>query len=122
MGPKRMRMGDGEGRRLHNEELNSLNSLPNIIRVIKSKRLRWAIHVAKMEESSSAFKILTDKPTSKIPLARLSRKWEDNIRMDLKHIGINARNLVDFAQDRGLLESPCECDIGSPGSIRHGIS
>ena len=55
-----------------------------------SRRLRWAGHVARMEESRSAFKMLTGKPTGKRPLWRLRRRWEDNIRMDLEEIGINA--------------------------------
>ena len=62
---------------------------PNIVRVIKSRRLRWAGHVARMEEDRSAFKILTNKPTEKRPLRRPRRRWEDNIRMDLEEIGIN---------------------------------
>jgi hypothetical protein len=61
---------------------------PNIVRVIKSRRLRWAGHVARMEEGRSSFKILTGKPT----LGRPRRRWEDNIRMDLEEIGINAGN------------------------------
>ena len=73
---------------------------PNIVGVIKSRRLRWAGHVARMEEGRSAFKILTDKPTRKRPLGRPRRIWENNIRMDLKEIGINAGNWVDSAQDR----------------------
>ena len=68
---------------------------PNIVRVIKSRKLRWAGHVARMEERRSAFKILTVKPTGKRPLGRPRRRWEDNIRMDLKEIGINTRNWVD---------------------------
>ena len=72
-----------EWRRLHNEELHSLYRSPNII---KSRRLRWAGHVARMEEGRSAFKILTGKPTRKRPLRRPRRRWEDNIRMDLEEI------------------------------------
>ena len=68
--------------------------------MIKSRRLRWAGHVARMEEGSSGFKILTGKPTGKIPLGRPRRIWEDNIRMDLDEIGINPGNWVDSAQDR----------------------
>ena len=68
---------------------------PNVVTVIKSIRLRWAGHVARMEESRSAFKILTRKPTGKRPLWRPRRRWEDNIRMDFKEIGINTRNWVD---------------------------
>ena len=71
-----------------------------IVRVIKSRRLRWAGHVARMEEGRSAFKILTGNPTGKRPLGRPKRRWEDNIRMDLEEIVINAGNWVDSAQDR----------------------
>ena len=73
---------------------------PNIVRVIKSRRLRWARHVARMEEGRSVFKILTGKPTGKRPLGRPKRKWEDNIRMDLEEIGISAGNWFDSAQER----------------------
>ena len=59
---------------------------PNIARVIKSRRLRWAGHVVRMVECRSAFKVLTGKPTLKRPLGRPRRRWEDNIRMDLKEI------------------------------------
>jgi hypothetical protein len=65
---------------------------PNIVRVIKSRRLRWAGHVARMEEGRSVFNILTGKPTGKIPLGRSMRRWKNNIRMDFKEIGINTRN------------------------------
>ena len=63
--------------------------------MIKSRRLRWAGYVARMEEGRSSFKILTGKPSG-----RPRRRWEDHIRMDLEEIGINAGNLVDSAQDR----------------------
>ena len=65
-----------------------------------SRRLRWADHVARMEEDRSSFKILIGTPTEKRPLGKLKRRWEDNIRNDLKSIGINTRNWVDSAQDR----------------------
>ena len=97
-GPKRDE--NGEWRRLHNEELHSLYRSPNIVRVIKSRRLRWAGHVARTEEGRSAFKVLTGKPTGKRPLGRPRRRWEDNIRMDLEEISINTGNWVDSAQDR----------------------
>ena len=96
MGP---RYEYGEWRRFH-EELHSLYSSPNIVRVIKSRRLRWAGHVARMKESRSAFKILTVTPTGKRHLGRSSRRWEDNIRMDLKGISINTRNWIDLIQVR----------------------
>ena len=90
---------------------------PNIVRVIKSKRLRWVGHVARMEGGRSAFKILIGKLTGKRPLRRPKRRCEENIRMDHKEIGVNTRNWVDSAQDRDLLESPCECGIKPPGFI-----
>ena len=87
---------NGEWRRLHNEELHSLYRSPNIVRVIKSRRLKWARHVARMEEDRSTFKILKGTPAGKRP----RRRCEDNIRMDLKEIRINTMNWVDAAQDR----------------------
>ena len=89
-----------EWRRLHNEELHSLYRSPNIISVIKSRRLRWVSHVARMEDGRSAFKTLTGTHTENIPLGKPRRRWEDNIRMSLKEIGINTMNWVDSAQDR----------------------
>ena len=77
-----------------------LYSSPNIVRVIKSRRLRWAGHVARIMECRSALKFLTGKPTGNRPLGRPRRRWEDNIRMDLEDIGINAGNWVDLAQIR----------------------
>ena len=73
---------------------------PNIVRVIKSRRLRWAGDVARMEEHRSAFKILTGTSAGKRPLGRPRRRWEDNIRMDIKEIGIYTMNWVDLAKDR----------------------
>ena len=75
-------------------------STPDIVSVIKSRRLRWAGHVARMEESRSSFRILTGTPAGKRSLGRPRRRCEDNIRMDLKEIGITTRNWVDLAQDR----------------------
>ena len=72
-------------------EIHSLYCSPNIVRVIKSRRLRWAVHVARMKTGRSAFKILTGKPTGKRPLGSPRHRWEDNIRMDLEVIDINAR-------------------------------
>ena len=68
--------------------------------MIKSRRLRWADHLARMEEVRSPFKISRGTPTRKRPSGRAWRRWEDNIRMDLEEIGINTRNWVDSAQDR----------------------
>ena len=88
------------GRRLHNEELHSLYRSPNIVRVIKSIRLRWAGHVARMEEGRSDFKISTGKSTGKRPLRRTRRRWDDNIRMGIEEIGISKGNWVDSALGR----------------------
>ena len=88
--------GGGQGSTMRN--FHSLYCSSNIVRVIKSRRLRRAGHVANMEENKSAFKILAGKPIGKRPLERPRRRWEDNIR--LKEIGINAENWVDSAQDR----------------------
>ena len=88
--------------------------------VIKSRRLRWAGHVTRLKEERSAFKILTGKSTGKRYLGRPRHRWEDNIRMDLKGIGVNVRSSIDSAQDRDYW-SPCECGIDPPGPISHGI-
>jgi hypothetical protein len=85
-GPKRDGV-TGEWRRLHNEELNDLYSPPNIIRVIKSRRMRWAGHVACMGEGRGAYRILLGRPEGRRPLGRPRRRWEDNIKMDLQEVG-----------------------------------
>jgi hypothetical protein len=85
-GPKRDQV-TGEWRRLHNQELSALYSSPNIIRVIKSRRLRWAGHVARMGERRGACRTLVGKPEGRRPLRRPRRRWEDNIKMDLREIG-----------------------------------
>jgi hypothetical protein len=81
-GPKRDDV-TGDWRKLHNEELYNLYSSPNIIRMIKSRRMRWAGHVARMEEARNAYGILVGKPEGKRPLGRRRRRWVDNIKMDL---------------------------------------
>ena len=77
----------GEWRRLHNEELNDLSSSPNIMRVIKSRRMRWAGHVARMGEEREVYRVLVGKPEGRRPLGRPRRRWVDNIRMDLREVG-----------------------------------
>ena len=73
--------------RLHNEELNDLYCSPNIVRVIKSRRMRWAGHVARMVEERGVYRVLVGKPEGRRPLGRPRRKWVDNIRMDLQEVG-----------------------------------
>jgi hypothetical protein len=73
--------------KLHNEELNNLFSSPNIVRVITSRRMRWAGHVARMGEERGVYRILVGKPEGRRPLGRPRRRWEDNIRMDLWKVG-----------------------------------
>ena len=72
---------------MHKEELNDLHSSPNIVRVIKSRRMRWAGHVARMREERGAYRFLAGKPEGKRPLGRPRRRWVYNIRMDLQEVG-----------------------------------
>jgi hypothetical protein len=88
-GPKRDEV-TGEWRRLHNKELYALYSLPNIIRVIKSRRLRWAGHVARIGKRRGAYRALVRKPEGRRPLGRPRRKSEDNIKMDIREVGWGA--------------------------------
>jgi hypothetical protein len=81
-GPKRDE-GTGEWRKLHNEELNNLYSLPSIVRVVKSRRMRWAGHVARMREERGVHKVLVGKPEENRPLGRPRHRWENNIKMDV---------------------------------------
>jgi hypothetical protein len=90
----------GEWRKLHNEELNNLYSLPNIVRVVKSKRMRWAGHVARMGEGRGVHRVLVGKPEGKRPLGRPRRRWEDNIKMDLQEVEGDCGNWMERAQDR----------------------
>jgi hypothetical protein len=77
----------GGWRKLHNEELHNLYFSPTIIRIIESRRMRWAGHVARMGPKRNAYRILVGKPDGKRPLGRPRRRWDDNIRMDLREIG-----------------------------------
>jgi len=90
----------GEWRRLHNEELNDLYTSPNIVRVIKSRRMRWVGHVARMGEESEVYRVLMGKPERKRPLVRPRRRWVDYIRTDLEEVGCGYMNWIGLAQDR----------------------
>ena len=98
-GPKRDEV-TGEWRKLHNEELSDLYSLPNIVRVVKSRRMRWAGHVARMGQGRGVHRVLVGKPEGKRPLGRPSRRWEDNIKMDVQEVGGGCGDWMELAQDR----------------------
>jgi hypothetical protein len=97
-GPKRDEV-TGEWRKLHNEELNDLYSLPNIVQVVKSIRMRWAGHVAHMGEKRGVHRVLVGKPEEKRPLGRPRCRWEDNIKMD-QEVGGGRGDWMDLAQER----------------------
>ena len=98
-GPRREKI-TGEWRRLHNEELNDLYSSSNIVRVIKSRIMRWAGHVARMGEERGVYRFLVGKPEGKRPLGRPRRRWVDNIRTDLQEVGCGYMDWIWLAQDR----------------------
>ena len=90
----------GEWGKLHNEELNDLYCSPNIVRVIKSRSMRWAGHVACMEDRRGVYRVLVEKREGKIPLGRPRRRWDDNTKMDLQEVGCGGMGWIDLAQDR----------------------
>jgi hypothetical protein len=90
----------GEWIKLHNGELNGLYSSPNILWVIKSRRMRWSEHVVRMGECRGAQKVLVGKPGGKRTLGRTRRRWEDNIKMNLQEVGCGGMGLIDLSQDR----------------------
>jgi hypothetical protein len=98
-GPKRDEV-TGEWRKVHNEELHDLYSSPSVIRIIKAKRMRWAGHVAQMEEKKNAFRLLMGKPEGTGPLGSPRRSWWDNIRMDLVEVGCGDVDWIGLVQDR----------------------
>jgi len=98
-GPRREEV-TGEWRRLHNEELNDLYCSPNIVQVVKSRRMSWAGHVARMGEERGVCRVLVGKAEGRSPLGRPSRRWVDNIRMDLQEVGCGYMDWIGLAQDR----------------------
>jgi hypothetical protein len=97
-GPKREE--DGWGRKLHNDELHNLYSSPNIVKVIKSRRMRWTGHVARMGEGRDVYRVLVGRFEGKRPLGRPRHRWEDNVKMDLREIGMDGANWTRLAHDR----------------------
>jgi hypothetical protein len=115
-GPKREE--DGSWRKLHNDELHNLYSSPNIVSVIKSRRLRWAGHVARMGEGRGVYRVFIGRPEGERPLGRPRRRWEDNIKMDLREIGIDGANRIRLAQDRVLWRAFVNTVMNLRGSIK----
>jgi hypothetical protein len=100
----------GEWRKLHNEELSDLYSLLNIVRVVKSRRIRWAGHVARMGEGRGVHRVLVGKPEGRRP----RRRWEDNIKMDLQEVGGSCGYWMELAQDRDGWRAL----VGAVGNLR----
>ena len=98
-GPKRDGV-TGEWIKLHNEELSDLYCSLNIVRMIKSRRMRWVGYVARMGERRDVYRVLVGKPEGKRPLGRPMRRWEDNIKMDLQKVGCGGMDWIELAQDR----------------------
>ena len=90
----------GEWRKLQNEELNDLYSSPNVVRVIKSRKMRWAGHVACMGERRGVYRVLVGKHEGKRQLGRPRRRWEDNMKIDFKEVGCGNIDWMELAQDR----------------------
>jgi hypothetical protein len=97
-GPKRDEV-TGEWKKLHNEELSDLYSLPKIVRVVKS-RMRWTGHVVRMGEGRGVYRVMMERPEGKRPLGRPRRRWENNIKMDLQEVGRGCGDWMEMAQDR----------------------
>jgi hypothetical protein len=89
----------GEWRKLHNEELNDLNSLPNIVQVIKSRRMRWAGHIARMGERRGVYRVLAGNPEGKRPLGRPRCRWADDSKMYVQEVGCVGMDWIEVAQD-----------------------
>ena len=100
-GPRRDEV-TGEWRKLHNEELNDLYCSPIILRVIKSRIMRWARHIARMGERRGVYRALEGKSEGKRPLGRTRRRWEDttSIKMDIQEVGCGGKDWIELSQDR----------------------
>jgi hypothetical protein len=97
--------------KLNNEELHDLYSSPSIIRIVKSRRMRWAGHVARMGEKRSAYRLLVGKPEGKRPLGRARRRWVDNIKIYVLEIGWGGVDSIGLAQDRDKWRALANADM-----------
>jgi hypothetical protein len=97
-GPEREE--DGSWIKLHNDELNNLYSSPNIVGVIESRRMRWAGHVARMGKGTRVYRVLVGRPEVRRPLGRPRLRWDDNMKMDLREMGIDGTNWIRLTQNR----------------------
>jgi hypothetical protein len=98
-GPKRNEV-TGEWKKLHNENLNDLYSLPNIVLIVKSRRMRWVGHVARIGEVRGVHRVLVGKPEGKRPWGRPRSRWEDHIKMYLQEVGWGCGDWMELAHDR----------------------
>jgi hypothetical protein len=108
----------GAWRKVYNEELHNLYSSPSIIRIIKSRRMRWAGHVTRMGEKRNVYRLLVGKLEGERPLGRPRCRWIDNIMMDLLGIKLSVADSIGLAQDRYRWESSCEHSNEPLGSIK----
>jgi hypothetical protein len=106
----------GEWRNLHNEELHNLYSYPDIIRQVRSGRVRWAGHVARMGEERGVCRVLVGGPEGRRPLGGPGSSWEDGIRMDLREIGLGGCGLDSTVSGQGPVAGCCECGDEPSGS------
>ena len=90
----------GEWRKLHSEERNDLYCSLNILRVVKSRKMRWTGRVERMGEGRGVYRVLVGKPEGKRPLERPRRRWEDNIKIELQEVGCGGMDWIEMAQDR----------------------
>jgi hypothetical protein len=116
-GPNRDEVTGG-WRKLHNEELHNLYSSPCIIRMIKSRRMRWAEHVTRMGKKRNAYRILVGKLEGKRPLGRPRRRWVNNIKLDLREIGWDGVDWIDMPQDRDQWRALVNTVLKPSGSIK----
>jgi len=98
-GPKKDEV-TGKWRKLHNGELSDLYTLPNIVRAVKLRRMKWAGHVMCMQERRGVHRVLVGKPEGKRPLGRPSRRWENNIKMGLREVGGGCVDWMELAKDK----------------------